>query len=276
MRIGRDLPLVASVLKRDGFRCVACGFDLNCAIAVHHCVPRAQGGVDSPSNLTTLCANCHKVVHWLSIGERLDGREAQQVKRLRTPDAYLKVRALAEIIRTHRRDIKQSGNHWTARPDSSSAPTPLAEALSIVAHRNKLNDLNADDMKHVTDIVLKHIPADVRPDCAFRLPSAGHYFGVTVGNIALFRTPAYHDGAKRALNDIWIIWPQYARIRGITARDCENSTDRFSAIRCVLVNLSFDETMLLRNSDWKLFAKACRDAAGASRARPRTSNVLVD
>jgi hypothetical protein len=35
MKIGRDVPLVASVLKRDGSRCVACDFDLNCALAAH-------------------------------------------------------------------------------------------------------------------------------------------------------------------------------------------------------------------------------------------------
>jgi 5-methylcytosine-specific restriction endonuclease McrA len=97
MKIGRDLPLVASVLKRDGSRCVACGFDLNCAITVHHAIPRAYGGVDSESNLTALCANCHKVVHWLSIGKRLDGREGQEAKRSLSPGAYLKIRLFVDL-----------------------------------------------------------------------------------------------------------------------------------------------------------------------------------
>ena len=132
MEIGRDLPLVVSVLKRDGSRCVACGFRLNCALTVHHCVPRAFGGVDSGSNLTTLCTNCHKIVHWLSIGTRLDGREAEEAKReLKSPNAYLTIRSLAEIIRNHGRETRQFGNRWIARGETSSGAMPLPEALNL-------------------------------------------------------------------------------------------------------------------------------------------------
>jgi hypothetical protein len=122
MKFGDDLPLRASVLERDALRCVACGFDLPCAIAVHHVAPIALGGVDAASNLTTLCANCHRVVHWLSVGERLNGREAERAKRALSPAAYEKIRALAESIRGHSRDTKARG--LKARPGVSSAPMP--------------------------------------------------------------------------------------------------------------------------------------------------------
>jgi len=58
----RPLPpgwrrLRASILKRDGYRCVECGAP---ATEVHHIVDRALGGTDHPSNLESLCAPHHQ------------------------------------------------------------------------------------------------------------------------------------------------------------------------------------------------------------------------
>lgn len=279
MKIGRELPILASVLMRDGYRCVACGFDLQCALTVHHTVPRAYGGVDAESNLVTLCANCHKVIHWLSVGTRLAGRETEDAKRSLSPDAYVKIRSLAEITRDHCRRTKQSGNRWIARAETSSGPIPLAEALNRVAGLNKLNDVNVNLMKDVTKRVLNYIPTDVRQDCAFRVPRSRQFFSVNVGNILLFRTPGYPDGAKRPEDDVWLLWPQSLRISVISPRDwrkIENGQGRFASIPCFNLGLSFDETLAMRQTDWKVFAQACRDAAGVSRTRTWVSNVAVD
>ena len=52
------------VLQRDGYRCAGCDGDLKVDGAhVHHLLPRAAGGPDEPSNLTSLCPMCHAAVH---------------------------------------------------------------------------------------------------------------------------------------------------------------------------------------------------------------------
>jgi 5-methylcytosine-specific restriction endonuclease McrA len=49
------------VLRRDGWRCQACGTMSN--LEVHHKEFRSHSGEDSEDNLITLCAACHKNVH---------------------------------------------------------------------------------------------------------------------------------------------------------------------------------------------------------------------
>ena len=66
MRVGREREEVRSVMARDGDRCVACGLNLKCVLATHHRLPRELGGRDTLSNLITLCANCHRAVHWFA------------------------------------------------------------------------------------------------------------------------------------------------------------------------------------------------------------------
>jgi len=49
------------VLRRDGWRCQACGTMSN--LEVHHQEFRSQAGDDSGENLVTLCASCHGQAH---------------------------------------------------------------------------------------------------------------------------------------------------------------------------------------------------------------------
>lgn len=52
----------AYVRDRDNHTCRLCGAK-KCQIQVHHILPRANGGSDKPSNLISLCGNCHGKVH---------------------------------------------------------------------------------------------------------------------------------------------------------------------------------------------------------------------
>jgi len=58
-----DLALRFRVLKRDRFRCTACGAspaeDPACKLHVDHAVPFSRGGGTELSNLRTLCARCN-------------------------------------------------------------------------------------------------------------------------------------------------------------------------------------------------------------------------
>jgi len=59
---GEPLPkwLRFEILKRDGFRCRYCGATgRDVYLHVDHIHPRALGGTDDPSNLTTACETCN-------------------------------------------------------------------------------------------------------------------------------------------------------------------------------------------------------------------------
>ena len=50
--------LRAEILRRDGWRCCACG--ATDALQIDHVWPRARGGVTVPRNLVTLCGPCNR------------------------------------------------------------------------------------------------------------------------------------------------------------------------------------------------------------------------
>ncbi len=49
------------VLRRDGWRCQACGAMTH--LEVHHRQFRSHSGDDSEENLITLCSGCHTSMH---------------------------------------------------------------------------------------------------------------------------------------------------------------------------------------------------------------------
>ncbi len=49
------------ILRRDGWRCQACGTMSN--LEVHHKEFRSQSGDDLEQNLITLCVLCHAILH---------------------------------------------------------------------------------------------------------------------------------------------------------------------------------------------------------------------
>lgn len=56
---GNDWNKISEAIKRrDGYACKKCG-DTKSRLNVHHIINVAQGGRNNPSNLVTLCFNCH-------------------------------------------------------------------------------------------------------------------------------------------------------------------------------------------------------------------------
>jgi len=58
------------IIEQDDFACSECGRTVSLSEEaetptghVHHIVPEAKGGGDSPSNLTTVCPKCHAERH---------------------------------------------------------------------------------------------------------------------------------------------------------------------------------------------------------------------
>jgi len=50
------------ILRRDGYRCRRC-HRAGVPLHVHHVRYRSRGGSNAPSNLETLCPNCHHAAH---------------------------------------------------------------------------------------------------------------------------------------------------------------------------------------------------------------------
>lgn len=48
------------ILRRDGYRCMACGEDDRTLLQIDHRVPVALGGGNDPDNLRVLCAICNR------------------------------------------------------------------------------------------------------------------------------------------------------------------------------------------------------------------------
>ena len=67
------------VMARDGYRCVDCGGKEE--LEVHHIVPLAEGGTNTPDNLITLCKRCHRRRTREFMKRRMKHRKHKRVKR---------------------------------------------------------------------------------------------------------------------------------------------------------------------------------------------------
>jgi hypothetical protein len=275
LRIGRERPEVRAVIARDGDRCVACGFDLACALAAHHRLPRELGGRDTPSNLTTLCSNCHKAVHWFSVDDRLGGHEGEKAKKLYSASAFAKLVELAQAIQGQRVRTKRAGNRWLKQPDTHG-PTPLADGLELLSSRNHFDSARTSDLGRVVYKVLQHLPAKVLSGCSIRLVQRGRFLSINAGNTLLFRVPGVFDGVKDPDGDVLLIWPEGVRLSVLSEREwreIEQGEGRFAAVAAFNLPLDFKEVLDMNNADWRAFTKACRDAVRHGKSRCWVSNV---
>ena len=83
-KIPRDLRYL--ILERDDFRCKFCGLggkESDIILEVHHVIWRFNGGSDDPTNLMTVCPNCHDLIHHGKIiGRPLNFTELKERKGL--------------------------------------------------------------------------------------------------------------------------------------------------------------------------------------------------
>ncbi|MGQ0735067.1 MAG: HNH endonuclease [Acidobacteriota bacterium] len=266
-------------MARDGYRCVACGFNLQCALAAHHRLPLELGGRDTISNLVTLCANCHKAVHWFAVEKREKGTEADKARSLYAAPAFAKLIDLAETIRERRIRTKGAGNSWLEEKDAAGK-MPLEEALTRIARRNHLDGAQTTMLRQVTNEVLRHLGSPLPDGCAVRVVQRGRFLSINAGNILLFRTPGRWDGvdgaAKQAENDVLLIWPEHTRLSVLSTREwrrIEEGEGTFAALPCFNLPLDFRRVLEMNASDWRTFKKSCLDALRLGKGRRWVSNV---
>jgi len=69
------------ILERDSHVCCKCGTDISTRAGwlkeVHHIIPRIEGGGDHPSNLQTLCAECHRGLTQTLLISRMPSTESE-------------------------------------------------------------------------------------------------------------------------------------------------------------------------------------------------------
>jgi 5-methylcytosine-specific restriction endonuclease McrA len=148
--LANDQDLRWRVFKRDGYRCRACGADVD--LTVDHIVPVIHGGSNTESNLQTLCRTCNSrkatgttsympppTAHGVAERQRIDEayeREAEAVARQKRDDALRQndeVTALVEenIDLDAQFAPKMERDRWTVL--HSSSPSERREAERRIA-----------------------------------------------------------------------------------------------------------------------------------------------
>ena len=248
--------------------CQVCGISAKPVLAIHHVIPVELGGRATLANLTTLCANCHRMVHWLSTGDRAIDAHAYGLGH--SPKQRQRLLVLARAIR--RRRLRIVG------PDLRlSTSVSVQTAMSAVIQRNGLDAAEAALMKRCFLKALRAIaPAD-RKVCSVRLVRQARFISVNANNHLAIRVPAWNDYRQRVEGDIILIWPQAVRPSILSAsRFHEESSGGFKLIPHFNLSLTWDECLALTHKDWGVFRQACHDGLTLARTRRWTSNVVVD
>lgn len=277
MKLGREKNEVAQVFARDGGKCVICGLDLPWALAAHHKVPRELGGVDTASNLTTLCANCHRTVHWLMAGERLDGPEGERARAHLSKAGFDVLRELVETARAHKLRTKEAGHRWVVRPNTRD-PISLDEALSAIERRNHLDPKFAAQQRSILGRVVSELGPNVLNQCAVRLVQNGRFLSINAGNILVFRVPGFPDGAKEPQGDFLLLWPRSRRLSSLSVSEWRKIAKwkGFASLPHAFdLDISLQEALAMTSADWGKFREVCSEAVAVGGTRRWLSNVSV-
>jgi hypothetical protein len=154
----------------------------------------------SNAPLATLCANCHRLVHWLSTGDRalapISAYDLGQPKLVQK-----KLRRLASKIRTRR--LKVVGEDLVL-----TTAIPLATAEAAVIKRNGFDRDEGKRLQTCLRRALKAMDAKDRSKCSIRLVRQSRYISVNANNHLVIRVPAWSDKGYRFDTDIILIWPK--------------------------------------------------------------------
>lgn len=259
---------MSRVFRRDRSQCQACGLALRPILAIHHVIPVWLGGSDSMDNLVTLCANCHKSVHWLSAGDRsVKGAHGYGLGQSVT--ITRKLLKLARRMRLRR--LRDIGPDHVLKKSVS-----LETAFDAVARRNGLPLSERRLLERCVRKALRAIsPSDLR-QCSVRLPRGERFISINANNYLALRAPAWSDEGYRHNSDILLIWPEKTRPSVGSLSQFRNAVSgRFKLIPYVNLPLTWDGCLALSSGDWRIFRNACNQALTLVRSRRWPSNVIV-
>lgn len=237
------------------------------ALAIHHIIPVALGGRDVASNLTTLCANCHRIVHWLATGDRSLDSHAYGLGTTKQVARQLLV--LARRIRSRR--LREIGSDLVLR-----SAVPLQTAFDAVIRRNGLAQTEATLLRRCFNRALRKIAPSDRRACSVYMVRGARFISVNANNHLALRAPAWNDERQRVDGDMILVWPQSVRPSVISeARFRRESSSRFRLIPHFNLMLTWDECLALTERDWRTYREACHDALTLVRTSRRPSNVAL-
>jgi hypothetical protein len=259
--------LAPKARRRDGWCCQACGTTVEAILTVHHVIPVELRGRDILSNLRTLCANCHRLVHWLATGDRSLRRDACGVGQSTIHTRNLL--ALARRIRSRRLRLVGPG---LKIKDSVSLHT----AIGAVIKRNGLEQPEAVSLRRCLNRALCALAINDRKNCSVRLERQSRFISVNANNHQVLRAPAWNDRGKRYEEDVILIWPHGVRPRILSPLEYRHAASgRFKLVPCINLYLSWEKFLSFSARDLKLFREACHRAFSPA-TRRWTSNVILE
>ena len=264
MTIGLS-ALSAAAIRRDK-ACVACGIAARAVLAGHHVIPVELGGRDVLSNILTLCANCHRSVHWLATGDRSLNAHAYGLGPTRRPRRQ--ILAFARRIRARR--LRVVGKNRTLKRAAL-----LSEALDAVVARNGFELAEAATLRRCFNRAWRAIHFADQRACSRRLTRGHRFLSVNANNHLALRVPAWTDDGYRDEADIALIWPQGHRPSSMSPREFRRaSSGRFRLIPYGNLWLTWEECLALTPPDWRVYGDAVHDGLTLVRSARRVSNVL--
>lgn len=269
--MGRSLKpsraaLCAAAVRRDG-RCRACGIDVKPVLAAHHVVPVSLGGSDTLRNLVTLCANCHRAVHWLAAGDRC--LEPHGYGLGESPATRRAIRTLARRIRNRR--LREYGKGHVME-----SSVTLGSAFEAVIARNGLESEEARLLKRCFRLAWNAIRPEDRRECSVYLPRGARFISVNANNHLALRVPAWGDDRVRYDADVLMIWPQSIRPSTMEPGEFRSQAKgRFKLIPYTNLALTWDEALDFSARDWRIYRDAVHAGLTMARTARRKSNVVV-
>jgi HNH endonuclease len=258
---------MSRVFRRDRNQCQACGRSARPVLAIHHVIPVWLGGTDSMANLLTLCANCHRSVHWLSAGDRSVNAHGYGLG-----ESVAITRKLLKLARRiRRRRLREMGQDLVLKTSVS-----LETAFAAVARRNGLSLSERRFFERCVRKALRAIrPPDLR-QCSVRLPRGERFISINANNYLALRAPAWSDLGYRLDCDILLIWPYKIPPTSMSlSKSRRVRSGKFKLIPYGNLLLTWDECLALSSRDWHIFRNACNQALTLVRTRRWPSNVVV-
>lgn len=263
------------VVARDGQRCFVCGLEFGALLVLHHVVPRSRGGADRVANMRLLCATCHGAVHWASAGSRITGDEIRDYAHSRSSTALTRLSELAgSVSRANRRAATASLS--AVRGEHVSGGWTLQEALQAIITYAGFSRDESTAFVRATRLVLKNIPAEVRPRIVGRVLADGRYLSVIGGNNLVARFPFFTDSGRRASQQILICWPldqKLPRRRGGASTTVFGF--RTGTHPCTNEEVSVERILSFTEDDWGRFRFACQAIVPDKLSKRWPANVAL-
>jgi hypothetical protein len=231
-------------------------------------IPLELGGPHTLANLVTLCANCHRCVHWLGTADRSVCAHAYGLG----PTAAVRRSLLGLARRIRARRLKVVGTSGMM-----STAVPLETALDAVVAGNGYRHDEARLLRRCFGRAWRAMSPNDRSACSVRLVRHARFLSVSANNHLALRVPAWTDEGVRDEADIALIWPSAAPPSiWPWEKFKRESPGRFKLIPYTNLWLTWDECLALTSSDWQVFRKAVHAGLTLARTGRRISNVVTD